>query len=527
MIPADTTSNSIRFIGVLWRHLLLEQLPYPCVVVERGRPWDDSGYRTLFQVYFLPARGTREERPDDVAQRSLDDLFQYLGPVKILQRGVHVTRLPEEEFGRLDDHYCSLGQSLEYYERLHGLGDVGKAILDGLRDIAIFPRIESEFADEEGLAISLQRSQEAQIALRQASSLLGETSMGEKQGVSENVDSFFPAAGFEFSCSLDGFDAAHCIHCKFFPVDGPLGRMVAVVGKNATGKTALLRAMSRRISGLDASAGTSDPIVLPFSRVIVISYSAFDSFTFYEPGRPREAIAYYYCGLRNDRGKIDIDAAFDRLKQRMTRLENSAHQSKWCAALHQSGIFEAEPALDDPFQTGDFERFVDQMRLMSAGHKIFLFVLSSLADTLRTGALLLFDEPELHLHPNLLSSLMRLLHALLKEFESYAIIATHSSQILQEIPARSIHIVERHGNIPSIRPYPRESFGANLGEITNLAFAVDEQERNFRRVLETAHDDAPNRFDERITEIFRQPMGLAPYRLLQRLRRRGDGGEGA
>jgi hypothetical protein len=47
------------------------------------------------------------------------------------------------------------------------------------------------------------------------------------------------------------------------------------------------------------------------------------------------------------------------------------------------------------------------------------------------------------LHPNMLTSLMRLLHAVLEDFHRFAILATHSPQVLQELPARSIRIIER------------------------------------------------------------------------------------
>ena len=48
---------------------------------------------------------------------------------------------------------------------------------------------------------------------------------------------------------------------------------------------------------------------------------------------------------------------------------------------------------------------------------------------------LLFDEPELHLHQNATANTMRMFYRLLEEFNSYAIIATHSPLIIQEIPS--------------------------------------------------------------------------------------------
>jgi predicted ATP-dependent endonuclease of OLD family len=193
----------------------------------------------------------------------------------------------------------------------------------------------------------------------------------------------------------------------------------------------------------------------------VIAYSAFDPYTFFRRGRPDDGVAYRYCGLRDERGALDIDGAFRRTEHRLRRLPEGRNKDQLRDMLRSSGILDIEPHLQAPLDLGDFAGLVEHMRSLSAGHQILLFVLTNLMATIRTGSLVLFDEPELHLHPNMLTSLMRLLHEVLQDFDSYAILATHSPQVLQEIPARSIRILERDGSVPDQRPYPRESFGAS------------------------------------------------------------------
>lgn len=77
---------------------------HPLVILERGLPWDDHGYKTLFQVYYYdPGKAGEPQR---------------LGAAKILQRGAKVTKLPPEEMDGLNEGFCSLGQDLDYYENV-------------------------------------------------------------------------------------------------------------------------------------------------------------------------------------------------------------------------------------------------------------------------------------------------------------------------------------------------------------------------------------------------------------------------
>ena len=379
------------------------------MILERGLPWDEYVYKTLFQVYYRP--GGNEEP-------------QHLGAVKILQRDSKVTRLPTEEVDGLDESFCSLGQDLDYYENVLALGqDTARAILHGLRDMVLEPAIFERFQQAEGVERSLLRSSAARIAFRDARRVL------EGQPLAHDTP-----FSFEFSCELKdfGFCEPHRVRFEFFPQDGQLGRMVALVGKNATGKSALLRALARRLSGLDPAAGVVTPELMLLRRITVIAYSAFDPYTFFKRARPEDGVAYRKCGLRNDRGVLDIDGAFQRTENRLRRLPEGRNRDRLQAMLRGAGILDVEPRLQEPLEAGDLAGLVEKMRSLSAGHQILLFVLTNLMATIRPGSLVLFDEPELHLHPNMLTSLMRLLHEVLQDFDSYAILATHSPQVLQE-----------------------------------------------------------------------------------------------
>jgi len=100
-----------------------------------------------------------------------------------------------------------------------------------------------------------------------------------------------------------------------------------------------------------------------------------------------------------------------------------------------------------------------------------------------TESLLLFDEPETHLHPNSISLFVNVINRILKEYNSYAIISTHSPQIIQEVPAKDIIVIERLDNIPSIRGLDIETFGENLNTITERIFHTNSHDEYYREFL--------------------------------------------
>ena len=99
-----------------------------------------------------------------------------------------------------------------------------------------------------------------------------------------------------------------------------------------------------------------------------------------------------------------------------------------------------------------------------------MYVVSEIVANIRFDSLLLFDEPETHLHPNAISQLMNGIAELVSEFESYCIIATHSPIIIQEMFSRDVLVISREENIPSVKKIGVESFGENLSVITEEIF---------------------------------------------------------
>ncbi|USN56073.1 MAG: AAA family ATPase [Candidatus Peribacteria bacterium] len=73
------------------------------------------------------------------------------------------------------------------------------------------------------------------------------------------------------------------------------------------------------------------------------------------------------------------------------------------------------------------------------------------------NSLLLFDEPETHLHPNMIFRLMKVLNKILETYDSYAIIATHSAIVIQQIPSKHVMVLKNEDEELSVSRLPFES----------------------------------------------------------------------
>jgi hypothetical protein len=448
---------------------------YPCGVLVRDG-WNDFGYHTLWAVYLYAS----------------EDHLIYQGGIKILQKNpdaeseaLHSTHLPDE-FQELDDLYCSLGSDLKYYETLKAAGtEIYIPYLRGLRDVAVDSAIRDNFYHLEGFHKSLLRFSEAEKAFREAGSLF-------------DLDVVNRAFVFNFSCRVPGATNPHDVSFDFSPHPTGLHRNLVLIGKNGTGKTQFLAQFARAMSGWRSESDPEygfTPERPSFSRVIAVSYSVFDDFA--RPPEGSRTFSYKYCGIREpnaeesgaSEGQVPSmsprsGARFlspERLQQKLVSarqlIRDSDREGHWKDILK----ILLEGTVDPPEEAFEDLSFYDQL---SSGQRILVAIMTEIIAHIAEQSIILFDEPELHLHPEVFVALARAFDRLLDDFDSYAIIATHSALLLQETLSRQVRVFRRRGNSPIVSPLTVESFGENLTAITSQVFAVDGAQNNFRAHLD-------------------------------------------
>ena len=113
---------------------------------------------------------------------------------------------------------------------------------------------------------------------------------------------------------------------------------------------------------------------------------------------------------------------------------------------------------------------MERYNQFSSGENLLLYVITSLLAEIENSTLILFDEPETHLHPNAVSLLMNALYLLTDQFNSFCIIGTHSPLIIQEITSRNVIVFKRFDNRLEADTIGYETFAENITTITDEVF---------------------------------------------------------
>ena len=376
--------------------------------------------------------------------------------------------------------------SLAYYESLFELEeDVRTDYLIGLKDAAANRSIREHFEEQDGFKVSLLRWGTASLALENALGVL----QGDRKTDYELEFTFHTRFGSnEFGTPF-----------RFGKVEELPGRINAVIGYNGTGKTQLLanlawvaRADLRsrdQVSKIE-QYGRLDRPKLRFGSVVAISYSAFDTFDLPKPADEDGQFGYTYCGLRRHsdggvtRGLKDADDIANDINAAIARINTRSRREYLTQALR--------PLREEPsFKRAGYEldllgakgNWIQEFKLLSSGHKISVNIIVQLIAALQLRSLVLIDEPEAHLHPPLLAALMKGIGIALEAHGSYAVIATHSPVVLQEIAGCYAHVLRRHGSRNSVEEPEIETFGENIGLLTRHVFNLDNSQSDYVGVL--------------------------------------------
>lgn len=494
---------------------------YPAFVLEQDR-WDDYGFRTQYHLYYVTL--------DEAGQRLMD----LIGPVKILRfgqdsgDGLQITK----DFNALEDDFCSVGASLDYYERLRQLSPFkAKRALIGLRDVVYDSSLEEIFRSEPGWSKSLFRDDKDEKYLKIAYGLMtGDYTElpGDELAFSVKFDNWLNSLDFEFSKSPPIYRGRSILP----------GRIAVLVGANGSGKSTVLARIARLAFATIAerkelaSLGSLKPAGIGFPRIVTISFSAFDSFLL--PGsntRNRKKILdemnsgtgrFAYIGLRDlkaegartAKGAESEASAFgdtDRLgATKLKSIDKIAEEfylylsqitdptkitilNKLLTDLLEGSAF--DELLDHELHDWDKEIIISAFLKCSTGHKISALVVTSLIAVTVPSSLVLFDEPETHLHPPLLAALMHAIRAIMVNNNSFCIVASHSPVVVQETLGTDVKVLKRDGAWAFVDSVGSETFGESIGLITSEVFGLNPEATDYHRVLDRLVDRVDDQED--------------------------------
>jgi ABC-type branched-subunit amino acid transport system ATPase component len=467
--PNDIPKNSIPFFVTktplesftdrVTSHLRPKISPSFALVFNEG--WNDYSIRSDFSLFFYASKRA-----------------QYIGQVKIIfdnEDNDTINNL-DDEFKELSVDFCSLGQSINYYRNLKAVFGINfLSVLFALKDAAFFSDIADKFEKNYKFNNSVIRYNNVERLLRTAIYDLYDYDLNNL---------------YKFQYLFKPVFASDFLNIEFdFNNNEPIpNRIYAIIGKNGTGKTQFISSLPLNIS--EKKSDIFSPKIPLFSKVIAVSYSSFDNFKI--PKKTTD-FNYVYCGLRNEDGSLitenELLIRFKSTCERIYTLERVNQLRQILLnfieeeTLNQFIIPDSENNSNRTKYIIDFKAYTTLKIGFSSGQNIIMYIISEIIANIRFDTLLLYDEPETHLHPNAISQLMNTIYELVNEFESYCIITTHSPLIISELFSRNVYVIERHFNTPSIRKIGIESFGENTSVLTEEVFGNKEIPKYYKKVI--------------------------------------------
>lgn len=432
---------------------------YPCFVLLCDN-WDDYGYKTLFNLYYF----------ED------EHKFDNVGFIKIISKQFNDERIHWAKdclpnyFEKLNYDYCSLGQDEDFYRNmLRILGkDNAYQILERIRDCSINSSIIADYETERYFSSSLIRSNFAEKMLRMGRQIINES----------NIDTFFNL-NFDFRPPYNDEQVLN-ISFNFENISEYYSRRIyCLIGENGVGKTQILSSFLK----------SGDNYKKQFGKIIYISNNYYERTNF---DKKNDFIVN--CSLiENNENGIHIiseetqkEIIKNNLKKIIRKYSNTSEQNYINKFLE--GVSELFPNVDfselELFtEKCEFNRFLNSFSILSSGESALLYSLINMISNIRFNSLLLFDEPEVHLHPNFITKFMEFLYKLLEQFDSFAIICTHSAFIAREIKAESIYVLNRINNNCSVKRIKYESLGASAMTLANDIFENIEVQPFFKKEI--------------------------------------------
>lgn len=475
----------------------------------------DGEYRTLYNLFVL----------DHTRQHDI-------GGVKVGQFNMPPSggrpNLPRT-FKQLPAEFFSLGQDESYYLRVMRLNlPLREALLRGLRDVVTDQETWRSAINERVTRVSLLKALSAKTVEGQFRRIL-------QGGLALTRYSFtygFPTGDktnrqmTELTFNID-------------PESYPPSNIHVLIGSNGVGKTRILHQIACVLTDLvPATESKLSPYLLstdgdvPFANVVSVTFSAFDPFNPLPESKDAEKKNYSYIGLKRntDSGRNnDVPKNLKMLGDEFAlSLQECARGPRATRLRRALSILESDPvfkdadigtltALSDPTAVSREARRV--FSTLSAGHKIVLLTMTRLVETVEEKTLVLIDEPEAHLHPPLLSAFIRSLSDLLINRNGVAVVATHSPVVLQEVPRECVWKLRRTGSVFSNGRPEIETFGENVGVLTQEVFGLEVTRAGFHTLLASAaaetddYDALVNRFGGKLGA---EARALARAHLLNR-----------
>ncbi|OEZ85322.1 hypothetical protein JAB6_21710 [Janthinobacterium sp. HH104] len=356
-------------------------------------------------------------------------------------------------------------------------------------------RLHSHAERTEVFRLSFMRMSDTYFAYQRAGSVLRGLVHEEIGGIHGDMTIRF---------MLAGRSNHHEIAFRFEPDSVLPKRISVIIGKNGVGKSQTLARVAHAALKRSPSLVGADGTPILVSRLLAFAPTADSLSLFPSPKNANHRVSYFRLTVgATNRGSVGITASVAirdllRMKRRIkgvTRwkifldsLDVFSDARRICLVTNSSDVkFISLEDLEYAPEKLHLERLAavdwkkDPVRVidgraykLSTGELSFIKFAAQASALVENGSLLLFDEPETHLHPNFISRFMSLLDYLLQQTGSVAVVATHSVYFVREVFREQVTVLrtDETGSVLAERPRMR-TFGGDVGAISFFVFGED------------------------------------------------------
>ncbi|HDR8922021.1 TPA: ATP-binding protein [Burkholderia vietnamiensis] len=474
--------------------------------------WNDFGYQTYCEFLIVGTDFVKKfrlafvEGPEIVSAMISKGLNGSTGPVEI-------SSFPPFFSMQIDmDQYRDVVDSWG--------ASTAKALLRALHDVVTVQALEPstpwlrDALQSPHFQMSFIRSSDSNFAFHNAASLLSGVEF-------ENINAAPSTLALNFQ--IEGFASPHRFEFTFSACSSPPKRIAVVIGKNGVGKSRTLNQLICSAMGQPAGEFHDGEGVMPrLSRIVAVCTPGEAETTF--PDEPPVPQSYVYkrisaapsdelhtlpqvlVTLSRDMRRIGAHwrwSIFAESVRQVLDIDELVVDTKGggigtggelsLRRLWEGGEQASAEARMRVNPTGKLRRNVKGNSVpLSSGQQSFVRLAAQLCTYVENGSLVLMDEPETHLHPNLITGLVAMLDRMLSLTGSIAIVATHSAYLVREVPHSQVHIIRQddvNQTIEISKPRLR-TFGADVGSISHFVFGDDIVNRLISHLEESLDEDA-------------------------------------
>lgn len=456
--------------------------------------WDDYGIKTCFIATYVDEDGSLIE----------------LGMLKIAKRNLSdgcTKDYLENEFTKLNEDFFSLWQSAESYKMIYDLNNRASInIFEDLNDIAYNLELFEYHKEEKIFKLSLLREVSFHSVIKQFNRIAHGSAVLTPYKFNYTISQPQEDLNLEFEVNPESF---------------PPTNVHAIIGSNGSGKTTIIKDMIKSICEVNNTIGhfqyhendSWDDELGYFESILCISFSPFDDYS--------EVTTLDKCnekctfiGVR----KLDISNLLSDIQKEFidsyVLCQNNQDKKRDLKELLEDlDILQQNVGINKGFEenyengceSNLLHNIESEFSRLSSGQKVVLSIVTRAIANLAEKSILFLDEPENHLHPPLLSSLIRSLSKMVIKRNSVAIISTHSPIVLQEVPRSNVWIIGRSNNILYSERPRIETFGANVGLLTNEVFDYEVKNTGFNKLLRRVVEKCDTY--EEVLEKFNNQLG--------------------